>query len=240
MENQKTDVEQLILDTLLGTEPSFSTGGTEYRLYPSTLGKDMILTPLMREIGITETLPEELLSPLAYNAVTARRNEVLRVVALHTMARKQDMTDEKHILDVMYSLGKGLEDDELAALLVIIVRRQGNLARIIRESGIAEDKERMRELQKAKGENPNSVQFGGMTIYGRLIDEACHRYGWTLDYVLWGISSANLQLMMTDQRTSIYLTDAELKNVGSEDETVIDGDNPNNNRKLHDLLNKKT
>ena len=42
--------------------------------------------------------------------------------------------------------------------------------------------------------------FGGKTIWGTLIDAACERYGWTFDYVVWGISYNNLTLMLKDKK----------------------------------------
>lgn len=31
-----------------------------------------------------------------------------------------------------------------------------------------------------------------------MLDVACFKYGWTLDYVLWGISYLNLNMMTSD------------------------------------------
>ena len=37
----------------------------------------------------------------------------------------------------------------------------------------------------------SSIAFGGKSIWGTLIDAACERYGWSYQYVLWGISYSN-------------------------------------------------
>ena len=50
-----------------------------------------------------------------------------------------------------------------------------------------------------------------MSVYGSIIDQACERYGWTFDYVVWEISYTNLQMMLRDSVKSIYLTDEEAK-----------------------------
>lgn len=47
---------------------------------------------------------------------------------------------------------------------------------------------RARELSKKV---QNQYVFGGKSIWGALIDAACERYGWTFDYVVWGISYNN-------------------------------------------------
>ena len=35
----------------------------------------------------------------------------------------------------------------------------------------------------------------------------CERYGWTFDYVLWGVSWANVRLMLTDAINIDYKSD---------------------------------
>lgn len=84
----------------------------------------------------------------------------------------------------------------------------------------------MDKINKAK-DTKNQYVFGGKTIWGALIDAACERYGWTFDYVVWGISYNNLTLMMKDKITSIYLSDEERKktHIPTANEEVIDGNN---------------
>lgn len=66
-----------------------------------------------------------------------------------------------------------------------------------------------------------------------MIDIACERYGWTMDYVVWGISYANLHMLLNDYITSIYLTDDEIKKYHiSMDRTFINGDDPKNMDKI--------
>ena len=56
--------------------------------------------------------------------------------------------------------------------------------------------------------------YGGRSIWGQ-IDTIAERYKWTVDYILWGISWANLQLMMSDAlRTDYKSKDDEQDNSG--------------------------
>ena len=91
----------------------------------------------------------------------------------------------------------------------------------------------MNKIKKAK-ESKNQFVFGGKTIWGSLIDEACERYKWTFDYVLWEISYNNLMLMMQDKITSIYLSDEEIKkaHIPAANEHVFDGNNKEDIMKL--------
>jgi hypothetical protein len=77
-------------------------------------------------------------------------------------------------------------------------------------------------------------------LFGQLIDPACERYGWSYEYVVWGISYAALTAMMADKVTSIILTDEEKKNVPKrllETEDAINGDDPKNWAKVQQLMN---
>ena len=75
---------------------------------------------------------------------------------------------------------------------------------------------------------------GGKSIYGLLIDFACQRYGWTMDYVLWGISYVNLNMLFADDITTVYLSDEERKKLGRGDGRMVDADDPKN----RDLIRK--
>ena len=66
----------------------------------------------------------------------------------------------------------------------------------------------------------------GKSIYGLLVDFACQRYGWTLDYILWGISLVNLNMLFADAITTVYLNDEERKKLGMSNGEVIDADDP--------------
>ena len=61
-----------------------------------------------------------------------------------------------------------------------------------------------------------------------LIDFACQRYGWTMDYVLWSISYVNLRMLLEDAITTVYLSDDERKKLGRGDGEVINADDPAN------------
>ena len=67
--------------------------------------------------------------------------------------------------------------------------------------------------------------YGGRSIWGQ-IDTIAERYKWTVDYILWGISWANLQLMMADALRSDYKSKEKSQNNTPEDGGVIDLTDP--------------
>lgn len=75
-------------------------------------------------------------------------------------------------------------------------------------------------------------------LYGLLIDFACQRYGWTMDYVLWGISYVNLNMLFADAITTVYLSEEERKKLGRGDGEVINADDPRNRDLIRRMISE--
>lgn len=71
--------------------------------------------------------------------------------------------------------------------------------------------------------------YGGRSIWGRL-DAIANRYHWTIEYILWEISWANVQLMFADAVKTDYKNDSDNHpNAGNGSSTpdVVNMDDPN-------------
>lgn len=98
------------------------------------------------------------------------------------------------------------------------------------------EKDRIYKIKNSKG----SISFGGKSTYGTLIDFACQRYGWTVDYVVWGISYANLKILMADVITTIYLSEDEHKKLNVfDDSEVIHADDPGNRKLIRRMFSEQ-
>jgi hypothetical protein len=93
---------------------------------------------------------------------------------------------------------------------MIIVLTNEKIGLFVKHLGIDREQERMRKVMAVKN-SKNNISFGGKSYYGSLIDAACERYGWTMEYVVWGISYTNLRMLLADKVSSIYISDDELK-----------------------------
>jgi hypothetical protein len=218
MEKLSEDMEQELYSTIIQTSYAFDAGSGHYSIRPITLGREMMLKPEIRAIEAMHASPAEDLQHLALKAATERKNEVLRALAIVTLDSRKELMDENAILSRMLDLDNDLDETEMAALLVIVLKEMGKVSRLMKATGIDRDREHLKAVHDAKKANKNTVTFGGVSIYGRLLDVACERYGWTLDYVLWGISSVNLQMMLADQVSSVFISDDELKNIEPDEE----------------------
>lgn len=102
-----------------------------------------------------------------------------------------------------------MEDGDMTTLLIAILTND-KTDKMISQLGIDDEQRRMQKVMSLT-DNKHNVSFGGSSVYGTIIDAACERYGWTMDYVLWGISYSNLRLLLADKVSQMYLNDDELK-----------------------------
>lgn len=74
-----------------------------------------------------------------------------------------------------------------------------------------------------------SDSYGGNTIWGTK-DAIISKYHWTWDYLMWGVSWANVTLMMADSQRTDY--DSKRGKSNAEDDEVLDLSDPQNIAKL--------
>lgn len=230
-------MDNLGTDILLERRHEFKVHDALYTLYPPSLGITTMIKASLDGIGIDwqslATAPAFALLPLIEN----RPLDCCRIIALATCRGRDEAMSSKVVDAKAKQIAKWLAADEIMSLLLIAITNN-RVAEFLKESGIEKEAERMRKVAGYK-KNDTPV-YGGKTLFGQLIDPACERYGWSYEYVVWGISYAALTAMMSDKVTSIILTDEEKKNVPKrllETEDAINGDDPKNWAKVQQLMN---
>lgn len=215
---------------------SFTMDDVRYFLYPPTLGKTFLLQRVM-----DATAPDLELMRLNPYAEAIRLSETkkelaARYLALHTLRNKEELMDNTTVerRTALFAEGIGTED---MATLFVIATTSADIEAYKKQTGMDKEAEWLRKAGKAK-KSSGTLTFGGKSIYGTLIDRACERYGWTMEYVVWGISYVNLRMLMDDAAVSIYLTKEEMKRAHiPEDRTFISADDPSNREKIKSMLN---
>lgn len=210
-------------------------------LYPVTLGKLHLLKRHIDNLDINFQNMQFDPHLEALRVVNTRKEEVCKVFAYHTLKRKRDIFDTQLVKETADFIRDNSSNEELATLLIHILTKD-NVEKYKKYLGITNENERMRRVAEAKinsQKSKNDFEFGGRTVYGTLIDQACERYGWPYDYVVWGISLVNLQLLLADKIQNIYLTDEEKKKVPSSllnnDIDVIKADDKDNRQRILDM-----
>ena len=216
------EIGSLIANVLTDFPIGFEIGKSHFDIYPPTLGKIYLTAQLLESIEVDRVLLKENPFLEALRIISTKREACCRLIAYHTLKTKEELLCNQ-IISVQQKLISKFPNQDIATLLICILR--DNLYQTItREAGIDEETKRMAKVNAAK-KSAGQFVFGGKTIWGTLIDAACERYGWTFDYVVWGISYNNLMLMLKDKVTSIYLSDEERKSahLAAANEEVIDG-----------------
>lgn len=201
----------------------FETGGRLYELVPRSLGGEILL---LRDVEELELDGDALLrDPMMTLLRTAgiRREASLRVVARATMRSREDHLDGSLMQMRIRALDESLDADELATLLSVVLSDR-DMEEYSELAGLDEEQRLLRRIGAVRGEESGIESFGGRTLFGRLIDTACERYGWSYEYVVWGLPREVLELMLRDRQTALTISDDERRKLGMRAIGEIDGD----------------
>lgn len=220
--NIKNEIADALLEVPIGLE----IGGQHFLYYPATLGQTLITEKILSVGGFKPDKFQE--NPLAeaMRFSTTNRDDVIRIIAVNLL-RGKDATN-KVVVDKFFCKLKDIMDKaEVATMLITVLTRDNNaMTHFIKETELLHDREDLKRINAVK-ESKSTFLFGRRTVYGQVIDAVCNRYGWTMDYVLWGISYVNIQMLLADMEVSVYLSDKEMKRVHiSNSRDIVNGDDP--------------
>lgn len=226
-------LEMNIADTIIERPVGFNIGSRQFYLYPPTLGMTYHFARLFKSLEADARLISANPYLEAIRLCTEKKEIVCRILSNYTFNRKEDVFDGSKVEARAKELSE-LAAEELATIFTIVLSGD-NTEEFIKYFGI--DKERLERSRIAAVKKDNSsVTFGGNSTYGTLIDFACQRYGWTMDYVMWGISYANLKMLMADAITTIYLSEEDRKLLGKGAGEVINADDPRNRELIRRMI----
>lgn len=196
-----------IVECIISRPQEFTLAGRAFAIYPESLGISLLLVSHYKRLGLRND-GRVAASMEALMLCKQQRSEVAEIIALSTASGKDEALNLQWMQERTGFLAKHLSDEEMASLLIVILSMP-RVDALIKDIGLDREQEEKRRIAKVSGDN--SVSFGGRSLYGALIDAACERYGWTFDYVVWGISLVNLRIMLADAITSMYVSDETRK-----------------------------
>ena len=222
---EETKILELdIADAIIDRPKGFSIGHRHFYLYPMTLGKMYLTQRVVENMEIDAAILKSLPFGEALRLVKAKREDCAMLIAYHSLKTKQEVLNNRTVTTRKNFFAKEMEDGDMASM-VIMCLAWDNTAKFMHHLKIEAEVERMQKVMAVK-DNKNTYNFGGVSIYGSIIDNACERYGWTYDYVVWEISYTNLQLMLKDGIKSVFLSDDEAMRCHvPKDGQVLDGNN---------------
>ena len=223
--NINKEIEINISDAIVEKAISFSIGKNKLCLYPSTLGKMQILKNLYLSMDVNMELLA--INPLVetLRICQEKTESVCQVIAYSTFNDRKSILDMEKVLRRARLFQDEASVEDLATILTIILSSD-KIEEFIRYFGIDADREMKTRISRIKGEG-SSITFGGKSIYG-----------WTMDYVLWGISYVNLNMLFADAVTTVYLSEEERKKLGRGDGEVINADDPGNRDLIRRMISE--
>lgn len=232
------DIDKLMIDVILDKPITFTLGKKYFYLMQPSFGLVLIISDLYKRLEFDEKFLAVGQTYEMLRVCTEYRDTVLRIIALHTFLNRADALCEEKVVKRMKEL-KELDAADLSAMLLEVLRWSTYQEQFIKHIGLDKEKQRRERIQSVK-KDKNSITFGGRSIYGSLFDHAAERYGWTLQYMLWGISAINLQMMLQDSVQSIYLTDEDRKKADiSTDGVYINADDKNSKEEIKRYLRSR-
>lgn len=223
-----------LADTIIDRPHGFSVGNRHFYLYPVTLGKMYLLGRLVEALQINQDIMN--INPFveSLRIATKRKDICSRILTYHTIHTKAKIFDNEFVEKRTNWFIKNIDTEALAQAMVMVLTADKTLS-FMKYLGFDNEQKRMGRVMKVK-KDKNNISFGGLSVYGTLIDAACERYGWTYDYVIWEISYSNLRLLLADKPTSVYISDDEIKklpaSVFAKQNDVIKADYAENQEKI--------
>lgn len=219
----EVNIAEYFADIVMEAPHAFSTDKETFRLYPLTLGKLMLVERLLKAMGIDKIGFAKWPVVEVIKLVQQHREECLTVIYYVTAKDKSECFDSGLRKTVVGRLTEQLTDEDIATLLVYILTEDKS-DKVKAHYHIDEENEAMSTAIRAKDKG-GSLSFGGKTLLGTVIDQACERYGWTVDYAVWGVAYSTLMLMLADRVNTVYVSEDERKRIPARilqrDESVI-------------------
>jgi hypothetical protein len=202
--------QRKIIDAVLALPQSFTMGDKQLNIYPATLGVALRASLIVEQLGINKTLLLTDRNTEAIRIAQTKPNEVLEMIAYYTLtgAEHQDSIAIKQRIE---QLAEGLSIEDMATLLLVILE-QDQTAELLKILQVEQDRAEQKRIYDTRDKKSGKViTFGGHSVFGQMLDRAAERYGWSKEYIVWGVDATSLRLMLEDAINSAYLSADEAK-----------------------------
>lgn len=209
----KETLNEALADAVMDRPREFFIDNRRFCLWSPSLGMSMMIERKISILGIDSELLLKNLSMECLILIESKRSVVCDILAIYSYRYFQDLSDTTKLKERSDYFNKHLSNDDLAELFLIVLS-EPRIETLLSLSGIADEQNEQSRIAQIKNKEGHSRSFGGKTIYGLLIDAACKAYGWTKEYVVWGIDLVSLRMMLADSVNSVFLSDEEAKQCG--------------------------
>ncbi len=209
----ETELNETLADAVMARPREFFIGQRRYCLWPLTLGKSLMLQRHLDALDIDYGMLSRNASLEVMRIVANKRSEVCYIIAIASFNAFSELCNSQTLKCRATLFEHELDADELAKILLVMLR-EPKVESLLEAAGIVKDQQEQARIARHKNRDGHTLSFGGKSIFGQLIDAACQRYGWTKEYVVWGIDLTSLKLMLADSVNTVYLSDDDIKALG--------------------------
>lgn len=204
------NLQETLADAVMNRPREFFIGKKRFCLWSPSLGMSIMIERQIKTLDIDFDKLRINPSYEALRLATLKKDELCHILSIHTFKTYDSFCDSRILERRARMFAKDLSYEEVATLALYILS-EPKAESLIASSGIEKEQNEMSRITRYKNKDGHSRMFGGKTVYGTLIDTACAKYGWTKEYVVWGIDLVSLRMMLADAVNSIYLSDEDLK-----------------------------
>lgn len=221
MNKNTDDIEIRARNILLDRTSSFTIDGYNevFRIHYPSYGIMTLVSETLDGAGLDRSNLS--LNPYAevLRLSSVSKDSVCRAISLYCVSGKADALgfESERLSSIFFS---SMTVDELAKTLLMCLSLD-NVDSVLRHYSLTRENDRYNRAAKVKMQKSDSISFGGITVYGSMLDPVMERYGWTLDYVVWGISYANLRLILSDMPKTLYMNKDDRKKAGITNEKTV-------------------
>lgn len=234
---QDRDIMLELQDAIMEKPYCFTVNDKYFYIYPVSLGKSFLLSNLLQSLCLdTDNLRIDPALEIL-KAVQKRKDIACQIVAICTARNKNEVFNAKLMSNRAEYFKQNTSDTDLTEVIMLLFSYD-KVQLFTEYLGLDKEQKEQAKIAKLKNDKGSSITYGGKSTYGSLIGIACEKYGWTVDYAVWGISYVNLRMIIADSINSVYLTDEERKKAHIvTDQEIVDMNNPNDSWALIKSMN---
>ena len=221
MEMKEEDYE--VQDAIMERPTVFRIDGKTFYIYPVTLGKMLLMQRIMEQIGVDGKNLKRDASLEWLRVVKEKREQCCNLLAYFTARNDYYSVFDNDAFEERKAVFMQQEDIDIVSFMIVILSGD-KTDKFIKHLGIDVEQRNMRKVMRVK-DDKNSYSFGGVSLYGYLLDAAMERYKMTKRQLVWEIDYTSLRLLLADKINTVYVTDEERRKIHiTKDRTKVDGD----------------
>lgn len=227
-----------LIDTLTECPKSFYAGEKPFYFYPISYGKFLLLGRYVKLMEVEQKSFEQMPFLELTRIYREKQEHVCRFLHILMSKTKDEVFNEEH-----YSRHKDMlistlgEADTVKLLSLALGELNVDIEPLKKAYNLNKERSWLEKAIDAKEADKNTYTFFGRSIYGSMFGHLMEKYSQKLDYFVWEISYANLQMLMADEVQTVYLSDKESRKAMIPNKrNYIDADDPANLERIKKAL----